>query len=194
MDWQVLQEVHAARADALSLKIDQRLYTFGMLETKIRALGALLVNVVIAVWKRVRKSCTEVIVASLDVQTSFAPISTVTYSGLKRMAADISLFRSATFAPDRAKLNARFEMAELTLRMRRYMLLTDVLVPVDQEFAGTSERTVGPELKARVIESPVAMIEFGYGPAAEALCGALTSATAARKTNDTRLRIQVRRG
>jgi hypothetical protein len=54
-----------------------------------------------------------------------------------------------------------------------------LLEPVDHEFEGQSENGSQPVLYARVIESPVDAIEFGY--AAEA-AGTTTSATAAART------------
>src|SRR5689334_3194386 len=72
---------------------------FGIDETAIRAFGRFVVSVFIAVWKRVRKSATVVIVASDEVQTSLAPIRISTRSGLVATAFSAWPFRSATFAP-----------------------------------------------------------------------------------------------
>jgi hypothetical protein len=46
--------------------------------------------------------------------------------------------------------------------MRRYWLFTLLLVPVDHELAGQSTYGNQHVLYARVIESPVDAIEFGY--------------------------------
>jgi hypothetical protein len=58
--------------------------------------------------------------------------------------------------------------------IRRYRLFTDVVVPVDQELAGASVNPLLPVLKARVIESPMAAIEFGR-PSSDGVAGVVGS-------------------
>ncbi len=54
----------------------------GIEPTEMRAAGSLVLRSLIALSKSLLKFATEVIVASLLVQTSLAPISIVTYSTL----------------------------------------------------------------------------------------------------------------
>src|SRR5437867_4366675 len=86
-------------ARKLLLRTFQRLKMLGIDRTCIRAFGRLLLRVFIAVWKRVRKSVTLVIAASLEVHTSFAPMRIRTKSGLVATAFSACPFRSATLAP-----------------------------------------------------------------------------------------------
>src|SRR4051794_25213252 len=77
---------------------------FGIDETMMRAFGAPALRVFMAAVKRVRKSATEVIVVSDDVQTSLAPIRISTRSGLVATALIAWPLRSATLAPVTALL------------------------------------------------------------------------------------------
>src|SRR5215212_4318046 len=72
---------------------------FGIELTAIRALGAPALKVFIALVKRVRKSATDVIAPSDEVQTSLAPIRINTRSGLVATALIAWPLRSPTRAP-----------------------------------------------------------------------------------------------
>src|SRR5437762_14305523 len=82
IDWQTCAPVHVPTANAFVCRMLQRLKRFGIDETMIRASGRLVVRRFMASVKLVWKLATEVMVASLDVQTSLAPISIRTRSGL----------------------------------------------------------------------------------------------------------------
>jgi hypothetical protein len=89
-----------------------------MLVTYTRASGSPGVTVVSALRNCVRKSLTLVIPASLERQTSFAPIRIVTYSTLSPTTVVAWPTRSSMRAPLRALLYRRPEMSGLAARMR----------------------------------------------------------------------------
>ena len=75
-----------SRAAALPFRTFQRLKMFGIESTWMRASGRLRREPVQRVGQARRKLATEVIVASLEVQTSLAPISIRMRSGLPATA------------------------------------------------------------------------------------------------------------
>src|SRR3954452_22396728 len=142
---------------------------FGIDMTMIRAFGAPALRGFMAVVKRVRKSVTEVIAPSDEVQTSLAPIRISTMSGLVATALSAWPFRSATFAPVTPLLPVpptEETAAGLIAWTRRRELLTVALLPVAHENAVQSLNATQPEpceSYARVIESPSAVMREG-GP------------------------------
>ena len=89
----------------------------GMLETKTCSRQARVARP--ARRERARKTPTSVIPASLDAQTSFAPIRIVTYSALRPITPCTWPDRSAMSAPETAWLYDRPVMPKLTAWMRR---------------------------------------------------------------------------
>src|SRR5215208_7765330 len=134
---------------------------FGMLLTPMRAFGSAFVTVSSACRNCAWSVATGVIAASLEAQTSFAPIRIVTSSTPCEPAALTCAFRSTIFAPVFASLRFLPEISGFFARIRRYTLLTEELVPVDHEFATQSMNGKAHVLNARVIESPVEAIELG---------------------------------
>src|SRR5215217_4784064 len=114
----------------------------------------------------------DVIVEALEVQTSLAPISTVTYWTPAGSAASWTS-SSATFAPVRAVFHAVTVTPGWAARMRRRWLGTLELVPVAHEYAGQSDRKQPHSVasKPRVIESPTEPTYVGYAGAACAAPG-----------------------
>ena len=92
---------------------------FGIEPTLILALGSLSLSVLIAPSKLVLKLATDVIVSSPLVQTSFAPISIITYSTLCVTDAFTCPDRLLILAPDLASLNSLPLIPAFLSRMRR---------------------------------------------------------------------------